>query len=638
MGEQIKIRQLLIQDWQLVRDKLDQYSWAKQIVDQYKAETDWWVTHYKDDASHIAGWGHHYFCSTCSVGLTFDKAKPNEHRCSNCNNLRQDADVQEAWYASYRSTACKEVFHAAVLYQLYQDPAYMHFIRNVLSFLSSNFTAFEVHTDPNFKGKFAGINLMDAISVIWLLNGMELVKEQFTEEELETYKTNFFFPMADFLTTAKGGTPNISSWMRAAAGMVGLFFHEHEWCRRAAYGFEGLRENLSTGLLKEGCWYESSFHYHYYTAESLTYYTVFCKLYNYSFPELTEAVEKMYLYPLRFVFPNGLLPSPNDGWPYRRFADYAQQYEWIRNVFDHPSLRFILSQCYEDSVPSSSDFSGVKPGMGDLSRLLFGTDWKAEINERMPATLPSRTSNYDADIHYALLENERATVFFKYGFVIAEHSHSDLMNYELFLENDLISRDISNSGYGMDLFRDWQRRSIAHNTVIVDQTTQPNRPAGKMLEFNAETNSCSATADDVYPGLTYTRSLQLQNDGLRDTFTVEPTGQATSATVHTFDWLFHGSGELHHQLSMTSTAPPGQSDGYQLMQNVQCFSPEANWELSWVLPDKQLTLHMQYEPGDTVYIFKGYEHRLDLMRWGVMVRRQGVSAKFEAEFGFGTGQ
>ncbi|MBW7460319.1 hypothetical protein K0U00_40280, partial [Paenibacillus sepulcri] len=52
------------------------------------------------------------------------------------------------------------------------------------------------------------------------------------------------------------------------------------------------------------------------------------------------------------------------------------------------------------------------------------------------------------------------------------------------------------------------------------------------------------------------------------------------------------------------------------------------------MPDKQLTLKMEGSPGTTVYLFRGYEHRLDVMRWGVMVRRRGTAAAYKAEYSF----
>jgi hypothetical protein len=513
----------------------------------------------------------------------------------------------------------------------------MDFIRKVLSFYSEHLEILKVRTPAGFEGRFSGINLTDAVAICWMLNGMELVREQFTVTELERYKHRFFLPMAEFLHHKTGGTPNICCWMKSALGMIGLFFDEREWCLRAADGEEGIERQLAEGLLPQGFWYESSFHYHFYCAEGLTYYAAFCELYDYDFSGFTGSIRKMYRYPLEYAFPNGQFPSPNDGWPFRSFANYAHQYEWIRNIYDEEPFRYALAQCYDEAehaeMRKDGDFGA---NIGGLPRLLFGTNWRKELEENNSNSInsyqPQKQSRYDKDIHYCMLQNEQTSVFLKYGFVIREHSHADVMNFELFVQDQLLSRDISNSGYGSDLFREWQRKSIAHNTVMVDQLNQPNRPHGRLLSFDAERNHCQVEADEVYPGVTFGRELQLLPDSLQDIFTVRTIGSDDQS--HTFDWFFHCSGELICDLPMQPVQRPGEADGYQLMQEVKCCSIERNWEMTWVLPDKKLTLSMAGCPGTTVYTFKGYEHRSDLLRWGVMVRRTGREAAFKAEYRF----
>ncbi|MBD2844028.1 heparinase II/III family protein [Paenibacillus sp. IB182496] len=714
-------RRPLVRDWAAVRATAQDAPWARAMIAHLKPETDWWVAHYEDDPSRVAGWGHRYYCRTCSAQLIFDKTSPHAHVCGSCGAANRHRELDEAWNASYRSVACNQVFHAAVWYRLYGDPAYLSYMRRVLGFLSRHFADFRVDTPPGFVGKFTGINLTDAFAVNWMLLGLELVRDEFAEDELCGYMDRLFRPMAEYLTTARGGTPNISCWMRAAAGMIGLVFEEREWCVRAADGFEGLREMLAKGLMPGGLWYESSFVYHYLTAEAITYYAVLCDAYRYPFPELTGAARRMYVQPMRFLFPDGRMPSPNDGWPLRSLATYTRQYEWMRAGRPDPELDAIVARCYDEiDAMAPKERQRALRGAG-LARLLFGRDarqssarcgaagdlsatesrdpaarrapahshalaeldgvthgWRptdeasaaAAQHEVAPAWLGHpRTAHYDPDLYYVLLENRTATVFFKYGFVIDGHAHADVMHFELFAHGQLLSRDISNSGYASDLFRDWQRLSIAHNTVMIDKRSQPRpRPAGQMLHFAAEANHCIARAENVYPGWSYIRELQLEEDVLRDRFTVERcasadperaassgapaadigvTDPAAAATAqpsasdrpeetHSFDWLFHCSGEPSHVLPLKPVDPPGDADGYPLMQDVSTCCIDDDWSVSWAHEGVRLTLRMAGAPGTTVYLFRGYEHRSDLLRWGVLVRRFGQAATYEADYTFGS--
>lgn len=621
----------MVEDWQAVRDKIAAYAWARGIVDAFRPDTDWWAAHYADDAARVAGWGHHYFCDKCFAALVFDPAKPGEHRCSGCGELRIAQEADDAWCYIYRTSACTHVFQAAVLYKLYGEAKYLAFIRRVLAFLCDNYGSFEVRTPPGQEGRFTGCDLTDGVAVIWLLNGLELVKEDLEAEELARYKEDFFIPEAAFLIEKVGVTPNIICWMKAAAGMIGLFFDEPIWCRRAAEGEHGIKRKLADGLLPEGFWYEASFHYHFYCAEGMTYYLAFCKLYGYDFPILEDALLRMYRYPVKYAFASGEFPNPNDGWPLLRFANYAHQYEWIRAVHDEAPFRYALSRSYDKPDPGHP---GAK--IGGVARLLFGRDWEEERFDG-PADrigLPDGRSRYDADIYFARLEAGEAAVFLKYGYVIEGHAHADIMNFELFVRDEIVSRDISNSGYGSELFREWQRKTIAHNSVMIDRRNQPNRPPGRMERFDETLGLCAAAADEVYPGIGFGRELRLTAERLHDIFEVRPADGHDE--THDIDWLFHCEGDFESPLAFVPCEPPGSADGYQLMLETARCEVDGDWEAAWTCGDKRIVLRMGGAPGTTVYKFKGYEHRLDKLRWGVMVRRQGRAATFRATYSWQT--
>lgn len=622
-------RKPLVADWNAVRAKIDAEPWAAGLVRQLRPKADQWIEHYQDDVNRIAGWGHNYFCESCMSALVFDAASPESHKCSGCGRMNSSPAINEAWNSSYRSNACSLVFEAAIWYRLYGDDQYLAYIVKVLDFLSDNYEAFRVNVHKPFVGKFTGLNLTDAVVINKLLLGMELVREELTEERLHRYYKGFFAPMAEFFVTTHGGTPNISCWMRGAAGMIGLFFGEHKWCEAAANGYEGINGWLEEGVLPQGFWYESSFHYHMYCAEALTYYYAFCELYDYSYPELKDNLLRMYRYPVRFAFPDGTFPSPNDGWPDRSFYHYAHQYEWIRRAHDEPAFRFALAKAHASS-------ENAKAPAGGISRLLFGRDW-AEEWERLPAEDQAAgrtpdTSLHDPDIHYAMLRNRNANVFFKYGSIIREHSHADVMNFELFAHGDYLSRDIANAGYGTSLFRNWQRRSIAHNTIMVDKQTQPHRPRGRVLSYDPEANRIVAAAADVYPGVDYKRSLQLLEDRLLDVFTAKDSLGDRVVEAHTFDWFFHASGEIEHELALEPAQAPGESEGYQMMEDVSRLSTNDDVSLRWKYRGKTLTLQVKGSPDTEVYLFRGREHVEDALRWGVMLRRTGKQTVYEAEY------
>ena len=103
---------------------------------------------------------------------------------------------------------------------------------------------------------------------------------------------------------------------------------------------------------------------------------------------------------------------------------------------------------------------------------------------------------------------------------------------------------------------------------------------------------------------------------------------------HTFDWFFHASGELAHDLPAVPAERPGDSEGYQMMEDVVRAETDGDVVLRWTYRGKTLTLTVKGFPGTEVYLFRGREHAEDSLRWGVMLRRRGRSAIFEASYRF----
>ncbi len=609
-------------DWEQVQKNIDNYGWAQRVHRQLHEYTAGWMKRYEDSVERIAGWGHYYFCSECFVKLPFEPDVPDEHKCTSCGHRNEGSEYDEAWNYLYRDEVAKTVFYAGVLFQLNKDQAYVEWIRKVLRFYSEHYDELEVRVPSNFVGKIAGINLCDAVNVIWLLQGMQLVKDELTETELELYKSKLFLPEAELLFGQSRIINNIPCWMMSAVAMIGMFFKEEEWLDKAVLSEFGLINQLSKGVTREGFWMEGSFHYHFYCAEPFLYVLQFAKQYGVKLPSIEETVLRMYQYPVQIAFRNGRFPNPNDGWPLVSFSAYAGQYEWMNTLHPDPSLEHALSISYDNYYMPSFAFGGMCDSHPDgwVQRLLFGKDHYEKLEMGL---LPSRCDDH---IKFSMLRNEQVELFVKYGFHQRNHSHPDTMNIEICLAEDPVSYDISNTGYGSQLFREWQRKSVAHNTVVVDRHDQVERASGIVEYFDETDNSAKFRANDVYEGVDYVRSLELDGLQLKDTFVVQ------SDDEHTMDWLFHCAGEQTTDFVTAPCDPIGTEDGYHHLLDLRRFATDDKWEVRWELADKTVVLEMEAEPGTEVYLFRGYEYTAEKTRAGVLVRRQGAGTVFQATY------
>lgn len=613
-------------EWETIRQTIAHSPWAEAVYRHIRAKTEGWIAHYEDGPDRVAGWGHNYFCGRCFVRIPFRANERGVHRCAACGHDNEGAAFDEAWNYLYRDETHKTVFYAAVLHRLDGDERYVHFIRKVLRLYSEHYEQFRVNVKSGLVGKLAGLDLSDAVGVIWLLQGLQLIKEQFSDAELDVYKRRLFLPEAEMFLDHSDRIHNIPCWMLCAAAMVGMFFGEEAPLQRALYGEFGLERQLREGLTREGFWLEGSFHYHFYCAEPFAYLLGFARIYGVELSALREQAKRMYTYPVEMAFRNGRFPNPNDGWPLVAFSSYAGQYEWMNMACGGDDrLEHALSLSYgEHYVPSfiSGGMCESTPN-GWVQRLLFGKD------EYRRGAAPRLASRCDADTQFCMLRRGELEVFMKFGFHVRSHSHPDAMNIEIGWGRDIVSYDISNSGYGAALCGEWQRRTISHNTVVVDGRDHEARRKGGVEWFDEAENRCRVRSNDVYGGVDFVRELAVDDGQLEDTFEV------ISGETHQYDWMFHCAGELEHAFAAERTeSPPGSDNGYQHLLNVRTYATDGNWEVRWRLPDKQVILRMEGCPGTRIYLFEGYEYAADHIRSGVLVRRTAATTVYRANYRF----
>jgi hypothetical protein len=136
----------------------------------------------------------------------------------------------------------------------------------------------------------------------------------------------------------------------------------------------------------------------------------------------------------------------------------------------------------------------------------------------------------------------------------------------------------------------WDRQTVAHNTVVVDQRSQPGaqsmfqvtgvRGHGEVFVRCGPVKVARARADTVYEGVQYVRQVALVgSEYVVDLF------QLASGTTHVYDWVLHVNrppDEAPHTELAWQKAPPFQGrDGYQLIRNLRTSHSAGPWSLEW---------------------------------------------------------
>lgn len=613
-----------IEDFSKIRGKIEGFAWAKGLYEKMKSETDRHISAYHDDAGRRTGWGHNYVCEKCGSGLRFDPDSPREQLCPTCGHVNTGWRANDAWNSSYRGRANGFAYQAAILYRLTGDAKYLEYIKKVLTFYLENYQKLRtwvVH--PMYLGRISGQHLTDDSDVINLITAMTIVRDSLSADFVEELGEKFFIPEARFLQPFCYYINNIPVWDLCAIATVGIFYGDGELTDYAFNSEFGLLKQLELGITGDGFWYEGSMHYHFYCIAPMTnlyYYARSCGCGEECIGRMGRILEKMYELPARMAFSSGMLPNPNDGWPFISLASFAGQYDTANACFDNPFIRWAASIVYDGRSPALDHEGRELPARtGGLSRLLFGID----PSEYALCVRPPVGTEVWPGINFCMLRNEDLEVFFKYGLVIASHSHFDIMNIEIAAFGDKCCYDLSTNGYGSFLF-DWQQGTLSHCTVVTDTENIPKKGLGKLLEFDSAAGHIKAVNEDCYPGVDYTRELRLDGPALYDSFVCsDKTG-----AKHCYDYLFYCTGEQECRLDMTE-ADAFTEKLYDTLSDIRTARTDEDAVITYRMPGKSLDLTVRGAPGTEIYLFRSYAQSSKLFRQGVMIRRRGAA---ETEF------
>lgn len=604
-------------NWKQVAAKISSEKWAKNLYEDMKLNTDEFIRSYHDDPKRTAGWGHNFHCDSCAGRLEFNIKSPDVHKCTVCGKMNTGSKKDNAWTASYRGRTFSTVYKAGILYRLGKEKKYPEFMRRVMNFFADNYDAFTAESPAKrFEGKLTGINLSDASGIIQGVLGLDMARGCFTREELDKWHDKLFIPQAEMYDQFSNKIYNIPVWMKAAEGIIGLFFNDDKIINSAFYSRFGIMDQLRRGVTKEGMWFEYSPHYHFYCIHPITYLIYFAKKHNLKINDADEFYKYMndlYMFPIKNMFNNGYLPNPSDGWPEIHITKYKQQMEYAAVLLDNEYIKRVLGTCYKENEKSLI-----------AERLLFNPGYKDK-------GLPVFGSQNNEDSFSAILKNDITEIYLKTGIKTISHAHPDVMNIELCFYGDLVSYDLSSNGYSTKIFSEWQNKTISHNTIVLDCMDQKYEPVGEgvwpegIVEYYDEFH-IKAKSKNVYECCDYTRELTIEGGKINDEFHIK------GVETYNIDWVFYCKGDLVCGYETESVESLGHSDGYQHLFDIRKFQGTKDWKIAFELEDKTIFLEMKGIPETEVFLVNSYTKDFNSTRQGVIVRRKGTETLYSTQY------
>ncbi len=528
----------------------------------------------------------------------------------------------------------EEMKSAGLLFTITGDEKYAQFIKNMLDQYAELYPTLGPHplAHDQKPGKLFHQMLNEAV---WLLNtaqAYDCVYDWLRPEDRQKYEDNIFNPMVKWFTIDHPAEfnriHNHGMWTAASVGMIGYVLRNQDYVDMALYGTNkdgngGFLKQVEMLFSPDGYYMEGAYYVRYamhplvFFAEAIERNQPELKIYGFK----DQIIKKAYYAAVQATYPNGVFIPINDasrtmnmqapGVVYGNSLVYSRYGEDINLLgiakfqqevpLNAMGLKLAKAYGAQETVPDYSwksreftdGFDGKQGGLGIL-RYGEGKDQTVLI---MKYGVHGLGHGHFDKLHFMLYNQQRE--------VIPDYGYSRWINIEPKLGGRYLPE---NKSYAM--------QTVAHNTVVVDETTQLKFDRERADEvhadrhfFDAENENIqvmSAKADVYYPGVRMQRTMLLVKDDRLDYPVVVDLYRLTSGQAHQYDYPIHYHGQLittnfDYNANMNSQKALGSDYGYQHIWNEAFAIAEKCPVITWLDGNRYYTQITSYEPNTKVF-------------------------------------
>ncbi len=535
------------EDRQRIRQSAET-DWGRPIVESLKKQVAERLTHSLVVPATEVGHYHHYFCSEHKRLLTFDWDSPHRHYCPECKSWLEGDRYDYAWLRFIHGNNQVFMRNCALLSIITGDRQYLEHIRSMLLDYANRYPYYKIHghdmkPDAPYGGRMFCQTLDEANWIVDIAPAYAEAKSILTREEIADVENHLLRPVAEtILRNQTGG--NWQVWHNAGVAVVAVAVGDEALLQIALNDpVHGYNHMMETGVTAEGWWDERSPGYHFYPLHAMlcTAEAVRCRgidLYD-------GRLRALFTAPLRCVYADLTFPAHNDGWHGISLMSQSTLYELAALRFNEVPFQDLLSRIYSRKPRNS------------WTALLNGEDI---ITDSRPLQLESCIYR---DTGVAFLRSASRTVVLKYGPHGGGHGHPDKLSISIHDGKREILPDLGTPGYGVPDYVGWYRKTVAHNTVTVDEKDQ-QETAGELIQYVSRSDGgiVEAHCDTAYPGVQMKRRVQLSCNVLSESFICESTD------AHTYDYVLLLSTPVSLPQDATAIQLSGKP-GYDRIQNAR---------------------------------------------------------------------
>lgn len=541
---------------------------------------------------------------------------------------------------------------AGVLFQLLGDKKYAVYIRDMLMAYAKMYPNLPLHPETRSyaRGKLFWQCLNDANWLVYTSQAYDCIYDWLSVKERTYLNTHLFRPFADFLSIE---TPqffnrihNHSTWGNVAVGMIGLVMDDEELIDRALYGLKedhidpnakdndggfikkanqkaGFFANLDdpfspSGYYTEGPYYQRYAMYPFMIfAEALHNKRPNLKIFQYKDGLLIKAVDAL----LNLTDSKGAFFPLNDA--QKGMSYYSSSLvSAIDIVYYYGNNETSLLSIAKKQNEVQLDEAGLAVAIG-----LRDHKEKPFIKTSMELTDGANGDEGGVGIlRYANKKDTMALVM-KYSAQGLSHGHYDKLAFSLYENGDEVIQDYGlarfvnieqkNGGGYLKENKTWAKQSIAHNTLVQDETSHfggdfetgsENHSTSYLFEAsNHNFQVVSAKENHAYPGTALHRTMILVKEPSFEKPYIIDLMKVTATTSHQYDLPYYYLGQII-ATSFNYEAPEplsvlGNSNGYQHLWNeAQGTSNGEPAQLTWLNHQRFYSITSAVQKGDQLIL------------------------------------
>ena len=524
-------------------------------------------------------WTLWYVCPTHGVRLQFGGPGRNVCPIDNRNFTGRPFDqVVYAWRHTDNAEAARD---NALAYRFTGKLEYARAAARILEAYAAAYAGYPIHDKDdklNTKsGARVGAQTLDEagwlIPIAW---AYDLIADSGALDSTSraTIERDLLRAAAAVIARNNAGVSNWQSWHNSAIGAVGFALDDPALIASAIDGPDGFRFQMRESVLGDGAWYEGAWGYHFYALDPL------CQLAEMAARAGIDLyadmpLRRMFEAPLRMAMPDFSLPPFNDSGAVNVAASYDRLYEIAWQRYNDPAF-------------------GAVPGRRARGReaLFWGA---ASLPESQPSAPASAV--FEESGNAVLRAGGDHYLALKFGPHGGWHGHYDKLGFISYARGGGMAVDPGTQSYAAPTHETWDKVTLAHNTVIVDEKTQAEA-TGELLAFAAlpSVSAVRASAGPAYKQARLERTLILTPDYAVDLF----DARSTDGAEHRFDWIYHNNGALSTALPLQPASGLPRTNGYQHLSGARAAATDAGWQVSFDMNDPAAAYGSAYTSPSTV--------------------------------------